>query len=55
MSTKFVKAAAFAVASTFAFSAGTAIAQDDKPRSLDQLLQFVKTGPGHRCQREPGP
>ena len=44
MSAKFVKAAAFAVASTFAFSAGTAIAQDDKPRSLDQLLEYVKQG-----------
>tara|TARA_R110001592_G_scaffold363043_1_gene679708 strand:+ start:195948 stop:197342 length:1395 start_codon:yes stop_codon:yes gene_type:complete len=44
MSTKFVKAAAFAVASTFAFSTGVAIAQDDKPRSLDQLLEFVKQG-----------
>lgn len=44
MSTKFVKAAAFAVASTLALSAGTASAQDDKPRSLDQLLEFVKQG-----------
>lgn len=44
MSTKFVKAAVFAVASTFAFSTGVAIAQDDKPRSLDQLLEFVKQG-----------
>ena len=38
MSTNFVKAAAFAVASTFAFSTGVAVAQDEKPRSLDQLL-----------------
>ena len=44
MSTKFVKAAAFAVASAFAFSAAMASAQDDKPRSLDQLLEFVKQG-----------
>ena len=44
MSTKFVKAAAFAVASTIALSAGVANAQDEKPRSLDQLLQFVKQG-----------
>ena len=44
MSNKFVKAAAFAVASTFAFSASLASAQDEKPRSLDQLLQFVKQG-----------
>lgn len=43
MSTKFVKAAAIAVASTFAFSAGTAFAED-KPRSLDELLGFVKQG-----------
>jgi biopolymer transport protein ExbB len=44
MSTKFVKAVAIAVASTFAFSAAMASAQDDKPRSLDQLLEFVKQG-----------
>ena len=44
MSTKFVKAAAFAVASTFALSTGVAVAQDEKPRSLDQLLEYVKQG-----------
>ena len=44
MSTKFVKAAAFAVASTIALGASLASAQDAKPRSLDQLLQFVKQG-----------
>ena len=44
MSTKFVKAAAIAVASTFAFTAAMASAQDEKPRSLDQLLEFVKQG-----------
>lgn len=44
MSTNFVKAAAFAVASTFAFSTGVAVAQDEKPRSLDQLLEYVKQG-----------
>jgi biopolymer transport protein ExbB len=44
MSNKFVKAAAFAVASTIALSAGMASAQDAKPRSLDELLQFVKQG-----------
>jgi len=43
MSTNFVKAAAIAVASTFAFTAGAAIAEE-KPRSLDELLQFVKQG-----------
>ncbi len=44
MNTKFVKAAAIVVASTFAFTAGIANAQDSKPRSLDQLLEFVKQG-----------
>ena len=44
MNINFVKAAAIAVASTFAFSAAMASAQDDKPRSLDQLLEFVKQG-----------
>ena len=44
MSTRFVKAAAFAVASTFAFTAAMASAQDEKARSLDQLLEFVKQG-----------
>ncbi|MBP6725110.1 MAG: energy transducer TonB, partial [Halioglobus sp.] len=44
MSTRFVKAAAIAVVSTFAFTAAMASAQDDKPRSLDQLLEFVKQG-----------
>ena len=44
MSTKFVKAAAIAVVSTIALSAGMVNAQDEKPRSLDQLLQFVKQG-----------
>jgi biopolymer transport protein ExbB len=43
MSTRIVKAAAFALASTFAFSAANVIAQD-KPKSLDELLQFVKQG-----------
>ena len=43
MSTKFVKAAAIAVVSTIAFTAGSALAQD-KPKSLDQLLEFVKQG-----------
>ena len=44
MSTKFVKAAAFAVASTLAFTAGLVNAEEAKPRSLDQLLEFVKQG-----------
>ena len=44
MSIKFVKAAAFAMAGTLAMSAGFAQAQDAKPRSLDELLQFVKQG-----------
>jgi biopolymer transport protein ExbB len=44
MSIKFVKAAAFAMAGTIAMTAGQALAQDDKPRSLDQLLEFVKQG-----------
>jgi len=44
MSTRFVKVAAIAVASAFAFTAAMASAQDDKPRSLDQLLDFVKQG-----------
>lgn len=44
MSTKFVKAAAFAAASMFAVTTGMANAQEDKPRSLDQLLEFVKKG-----------
>ncbi len=44
MSTKFVKAAAIAVVSTFAFTAAMASAEDAKPRSLDQLLEFVKQG-----------
>ena len=44
MSTKFVKAAAFVAASMFAVTAGMANAQDGKPRSLDQLLEFVKQG-----------
>ncbi|MCB1856105.1 MAG: MotA/TolQ/ExbB proton channel family protein [Pseudomonadales bacterium] len=42
MSTKFVKA--FAIAGTLALSAGHVLAQDEKPRSLDELLQFVKQG-----------
>ncbi|MCB1846669.1 MAG: energy transducer TonB, partial [Halieaceae bacterium] len=44
MSIKFVKAAAFAMAGTIAMTAGQALAQDEKPRSLDQLLEFVKQG-----------
>jgi biopolymer transport protein ExbB len=44
MSFKILKAAAFAVAGTLAISAGQVLAQDDKPRSLDQLLEFVKQG-----------
>ena len=44
MSTKFVKSAAFAVASTLAFTAGLVNAEEAKPRSLDQLLEFVKQG-----------
>jgi len=44
MSIKFVKAAAFAMAGTIAMTAGQAVAQDEKPRSLDQLLEFVKQG-----------
>ena len=44
MSTKFVKAAAFAMASTLAFTAGLVNAEEAKPRSLDQLLEFVKQG-----------
>jgi biopolymer transport protein ExbB len=44
MSTRFVKAAAFAVASTFALAAAMAGAQEEKARSLDQLLEFVKQG-----------
>jgi len=44
MSTRFVKAMAIAVAGTFAFSAAMANAQDAKPRSLDELLEFVKQG-----------
>ncbi len=44
MSMKFVKAAALAMASTIAASAGPVFAQDEKPRSLDQLLEFVKQG-----------
>jgi biopolymer transport protein ExbB len=44
MSIKFVKAAAFAMAGTLILSAGLAQAQDDKPRSLDQLLEYVKQG-----------
>lgn len=44
MSTKFVKAAAFAVASTLALTAGLVNAEEAKPRSLDQLLEFVKQG-----------
>ena len=44
MSIKFVKAAAYAMAGTLAMSAGFAQAQDAKPRSLDELLQFVKQG-----------
>jgi len=43
MSTKFVKAAAIAVVSTIAFTAGSAMAQD-KPKSLEELLEFVKQG-----------
>ena len=42
MSTKFVKA--FAIAGTLALSDGHVLAQDEKPRSLDELLQFVKQG-----------
>ena len=44
MSIKFVKAAAFAMAGTIAMTAGQALGQDEKPRSLDQLLEFVKQG-----------
>ena len=44
MSIKFVKAAAFAMVGTIAMTAGQALAQDEKPRSLDQLLEFVKQG-----------
>ena len=44
MSTKFVKAAAFAVATVVAFTAAMASAQEEKARSLDQLLEFVKQG-----------
>ncbi len=44
MSAKFMKAAAFAVVSTFAFTAAMANAEEAKPKSLDQLLEFVKQG-----------
>jgi biopolymer transport protein ExbB len=44
MSAKFVKAAAIFAVSTVAFTATLAMAQDEKPRSLDQLLEFVKQG-----------
>ena len=44
MSAKFIKAAVIAMASTFALTAALANAQDEKPRSLDQLLEFVKQG-----------
>jgi biopolymer transport protein ExbB len=44
MSAKIIKAAVIAMASTFALTATLAKAQDEKPRSLDQLLEFVKQG-----------
>ncbi len=42
MSTKFLRAAAFAMAGAVALTAGSALAQEAK--SLDQLLDFVKRG-----------
>ena len=45
MSIKFVKAATLAMAGTLTLTAGLlAHAQDEKPRSLDQLLEYVKQG-----------
>ena len=44
MNVKFVKAAAFAIASSLAMTAGSALAQDGEAKSLDQLLEFVKKG-----------
>ncbi len=45
MSIKFVKAAAVtAMAGLLTFTAGAALAQDQEPKSLEQLLQFVKQG-----------
>jgi biopolymer transport protein ExbB len=43
MSIKFVKAAAFAMAGALSLSATSAMAQGE-PKSLDELLQFVKKG-----------
>ena len=43
MSIKFIKAAAFAMASTLALTAGSVAAQEGEAKSLDQLLEFVKS------------
>jgi biopolymer transport protein ExbB len=44
MSVKFVKAAAFALCGALTFSSGSVFAQDAEPKSLDELLKFVKQG-----------
>ncbi len=44
MSTKFIKVAVFAMAGAITMTVGPALAQDEKPRSLDQLLELVKQG-----------
>ena len=43
MSIKFVKVAAIALASALTVSSGLALAEGE-PKSLEQLLQFVKKG-----------